>query len=241
MGLTKEEREYKKQQAKERREKRNERKAQKQAEEAKLGGNASFSNNQAFNQNEKGGVDTEEILKLKAMGYLTLDTIPEDDLVSILCFLPARDLGAVIMTCRYINQVLKYGCEQHLLTRLQPRYGMNEAEIRELIHCGAVENSSSNRLMSKKVKKGIGADDYPGFVRFIEETVCDFAYQNYGNGNSKQRMPAYAEGRIVSASPEHSLCRMGGDKSAGPGGSGCAAWGIGKRGQLGNGNREVSS
>ena len=249
--LTKEEREAKKLQARERREKRNERKVQKQAEaeststskSSNASSNVINGTNNDKNENKNNENERKIVEKKRSLtGFLSLDCIPEDDLVSILCFLPARDLGAVIMTCKYINQVLKDGREQHLLCRLQPRFGMNEAAIRELLRRGSLENSQQNRLMSKKVKKGlVGADDYPGYVRFVEETVCGFVHQNYGIGSLKQMMPAYAEGRVVSASPEHSLCRTGGDKRAGPGGSGCAAWGIGKRGQLGNGNRNDMS
>lgn len=46
-------------------------------------------------------------------------------------------------------------------------------------------------------------------------------------------------GRFASVSPEHSLCRVGGDGiKSGAGGSGCASWGVGKRGQLGHGKRK---
>lgn len=50
--------------------------------------------------------------------------------------------------------------------------------------------------------------------------------------------PSHLQGRFTSCSPEHTLLRLGGDTTSGPGGSGTAAWGVGKRGQLGHGSRE---
>lgn len=52
-------------------------------------------------------------------------------------------------------------------------------------------------------------------------------------------LPPFVHGRFVSVSPEHTVCRVGGDgEKCGAGGSGVAAWGVGKRGQLGNGKRQ---
>ena len=52
--------------------------------------------------------------------------------------------------------------------------------------------------------------------------------------------PTHCQGRFVSCSPEHTLLRLGGggNTHSGAGGSGCTAWGVGKRGQLGQGKRE---
>jgi alpha-tubulin suppressor-like RCC1 family protein len=50
-------------------------------------------------------------------------------------------------------------------------------------------------------------------------------------------LPPFVNGRFVSVSPEHSLCRVGGGGNSGAGGSGVACWGVGKRGQLGHGKR----
>lgn len=53
-----------------------------------------------------------------------------------------------------------------------------------------------------------------------------------------EMLPRFVHGRFASVSPEHSLCRVGGDgERCGAGGSGVAAWGVGKRGQLGSGQR----
>ena len=52
-------------------------------------------------------------------------------------------------------------------------------------------------------------------------------------------LPPFVNGRFASVSPEHTVCRVGGDgEKCGAGGSGVAAWGVGKRGQLGNGKRQ---
>jgi len=50
-------------------------------------------------------------------------------------------------------------------------------------------------------------------------------------------LPPKVNGKFVSASPEHTVCRLGGGDSAGAGGSGVCSWGVGKRGQLGHGKR----
>jgi alpha-tubulin suppressor-like RCC1 family protein len=53
------------------------------------------------------------------------------------------------------------------------------------------------------------------------------------------QQPPIVNGRFVSVSPEHTVCRVGGDgDKCGAGGSGVASWGVGKRGQLGHGKRK---
>jgi hypothetical protein len=67
--------------------------------------------------------------------------------------------------------------------------------------------------------------------------IAYFASQGYRR-KSPEMLPPYVNGRFASVSPEHSLCRVGGDgEQCGAGGSGVAAWGVGKRGQLGSGKR----
>ena len=59
-------------------------------------------------------------------------------------------------------------------------------------------------------------------------------YQNFGKD---EFLPEPVNGRFLSTSPEHTVCRVGGGGDKG-GGSGAACWGVGKRGQLGQGKRQ---
>ena len=63
--------------------------------------------------------------------------------------------------------------------------------------------------------------------------------QSVGGRKRPTVLPPCVNGRLASVSPEHTLCRIGGDgEKCGAGGSGVASWGVGKRGQLGHGKRE---
>jgi hypothetical protein len=81
------------------------------------------------------------------------------------------------------------------------------------------------------------ASEFVSYARFLEEAVSGYATQNSG-GKKPTMLPPFVDGRFVSISPEHSLCRVGGGGNAGAGGSGVASWGVGKRGQLGHGQRQ---
>jgi hypothetical protein len=81
------------------------------------------------------------------------------------------------------------------------------------------------------------ASEFVSYARFLEEAVSGYAMQNSG-GKKPTMLPPFVNGRFVSISPEHSLCRVGGGGNAGAGGSGVASWGVGKRGQLGQGQRQ---
>jgi alpha-tubulin suppressor-like RCC1 family protein len=72
---------------------------------------------------------------------------------------------------------------------------------------------------------------------------CDNNDNKAINKSIKQKklifLPKHTQGRFASCSPEHTVCRVGGDGlRCGAGGSGVATWGIGRRGQLGHGKRE---
>ena len=72
--------------------------------------------------------------------------------------------------------------------------------------------------------------------RFIYVSCID---QSVGGRKRPTVLPPCTNGRFASVSPEHTLCRVGGDgEKCGAGGSSVASWGVGKRGQLGHGKRE---
>lgn len=83
-----------------------------------------------------------------------------------------------------------------------------------------------------------GSNEFISYSRFVEEAVSGYGALSTGRAADPVMLPNYVEGRFCSVSPEHSLCRRGGDGQKSGGGSGVASWGVGKRGQLGNGKRE---
>jgi alpha-tubulin suppressor-like RCC1 family protein len=86
------------------------------------------------------------------------------------------------------------------------------------------------------------------YARFVEEALSGGSRNAHP---SSIPVPRFVQGRFASASPEHSLCRVGSSSSSSsssssasqtqsltPGGSGVASWGVGRRGQLGHGERQ---
>jgi alpha-tubulin suppressor-like RCC1 family protein len=94
------------------------------------------------------------------------------------------------------------------------------------------------KLSSKKYVNGDGdCDEYPGYARFVEEATIGYSAMQCSRHGL---FPTHMQGRFASCSPEHTLLRLGGggNTTSGPGGSGTASWGVGKRGQLGHGKRD---
>ena len=119
-------------------------------------------------------------------------------------------------------------------------------EAQEILDRSFVGGGQTNRLVTKKMKlshkknpngDAADADEYPGYARFIEEATIGYSAMQCSRD---ALFPTHLQGRFASCSPEHSLLRIGGggNTTSGPGGSGVASWGVGKRGQLGLGNRE---
>ena len=101
----------------------------------------------------------------------------------------------------------------------------------------------TNRLITKKMKlstsnkKDGECDEYPSYARFVEEATIGYSAMQCSRHGL---FPTHVQGRFASCSPEHTLLRLGGggNTTSGPGGSGTATWGVGKRGQLGHGKRD---
>mmetsp|Transcript_25517 Transcript_25517/g.55214 ORF Transcript_25517/g.55214 Transcript_25517/m.55214 type:complete len:724 (+) Transcript_25517:401-2572(+) len=197
-------------------------------------------------------VDLSKLPPEEANASSKLCCLSKDALHQVFSYLPSRELGATTMTCRVLNYALAEGRVQHLLSRLNRGGDLplsmcrDEAEARDLLEKSLVpgDNGGTGRLATKKSKrKGAdrGADEYISYARFIESSLSGCEIQDFG-GREAPALPAIVNGRLVSVSPEHSLCRKGGggDKS-GAGGSGVASWGVGKRGQLGHGKRDDQS
>ena len=164
------------------------RKLKKEKEEGnkKQAASSSSSNNEGkvssnnTNSNESNGTNS----SVNISGFSTL---PEDPFHQILNYLPARDLGAFSMTCRDINLGMNEARTHHLFSRLQATNNGNavepgrllvpikicetENQVKELLIHALEGSGDTGRLVTKKARKGAGADEYIAYARFIEEAV----------------------------------------------------------------------
>lgn len=137
----------------------------------------------------------------------------------------------------------------------------DQAQARTLLE-QSFGGGETGRLITRKCKQSGDADEFVAYARYLEESVCGYApmvshrillchkqnsvpivsFPMSPQGvrrKNPELLPPHVNGRFASVSPEHSLCRVGGDgEQCGAGGSGVAAWGVGKRGQLGSGKRQ---
>ena len=158
-----------------------------------------------------------------------LFTLTNDSLNHFLSFLSARDLAALVLTCRQCQHLLVKDDARafYVLSRLSYKsstgcfnlnlcYNIDDARtIVEQSYSGG----DTGRLKIKG-KAGKWKSEFVTYARFLESVNAPFV-----------------NGRFVSTSPEHTLCRAGGGDNSGPGGSGVVSSGVGKRGALGNGKR----
>eukprot|EP00584_Thalassiosira_punctigera_P025947 CAMPEP_0172578848 /NCGR_PEP_ID=MMETSP1067-20121228/138945_1 /TAXON_ID=265564 ORGANISM="Thalassiosira punctigera, Strain Tpunct2005C2" /NCGR_SAMPLE_ID=MMETSP1067 /ASSEMBLY_ACC=CAM_ASM_000444 /LENGTH=724 /DNA_ID=CAMNT_0013371553 /DNA_START=21 /DNA_END=2195 /DNA_ORIENTATION=+ len=262
MARTKEEREQRRLEAKLRAEKRKAAKAEAAAALGSGGGDGAAQKDDKPNPNDLRNnlpVSRERNSSLPAL------SLPVDALAKVLRYLPAREWGALSLTCTGINRVLG-GCRAaHVSSRVMRREdgegkqsscgsmclvgglrlcgGRKEAQ--EIIARSLAGGGETGRLITKKMKRSnkqndsgdVDCDEYPGYARFVEEATIGYSAMQCSR---TALFPTHLQGRFVSCSPEHTLLRMGGggDTSSGPGGSGCCTWGVGARGQLGHGKRE---
>lgn len=128
----------------------------------------------------------------------------------------------------------------------------DEAAARTLLERSLHGGGDTGRVVggvvpSKKRGKSGGvtdgtANEFVAYARFLEEVIhgcsslSSLLDRGSGSNTASQsqstiRLPRFVQGRFASVSPEHSLCRVGGDGTlCGPGGSGVASWGVGRRG-----------
>lgn len=139
-------------------------------------------------------------------------TLSEDAQNHVLCFLSARDLGAVSMTCRSVNFGMAEIRVSHLLSRLNThatvdqigklsvpiRFCENDTEARQLLKLALDGSGETGRLVTKKSKKGKknnagDADEYIAYARFLEEAVQGHAIQKFpGKNPSELVSPMFA-------------------------------------------------
>jgi hypothetical protein len=186
--------------------------------------------------------------------YDGLLVLPLDALATMITYLSAKSLTALSSTCRTFYSYLRgksCGTKAHFFSRLhndsvqlvssqelldellEQTLNTSSTMDRDITLLTSSNNKTSGKLLKAEKKKSKSSGkvnkSYPTYARFLEEAVTCM----------QEDLPPYARvnGRVASVSPEHTVCRMGGGGKVGAGGSGCALWGVGKRGQLGNGLR----
>jgi E3 ubiquitin-protein ligase HERC2 len=162
-----------------------------------------------------------------------------------LSFLPARDLGALTLTCRQWNKLLvaddarAFYVWSRIFNKSLPR-SFETKLCRDVDEARKIVEQSygggDTRRLKVKGKAGKWKSEFVNYARFLQESVNGYSDLNFG-GKSPTMLPTFVNGRFVSTSPEHTLCRVGGGANVGAGGSGVASSGVGSRGQLGNGNK----
>ena len=220
----------------------------KEKQATEVGANADGTDADANKKVDLSRLSPEEANASSAISQLSSESIHQ-----LFSLLPARELGGTTRTCRLLNYALKEGRIQHLLSRLKDGRRRetdatvlinmleNESEARDLLEYSlGSRDDDTGRLKTKKSKRkgdDCGADEYIAYARFLESAVSGYETQGFG-GREAPVLPSCVNGRFVSVSPEHSLCRVGGGSTSGAGGSGAASWGVGARGQLGHGKQE---
>ena len=89
----------------------------------------------------------------------------------------------------------------------------------------AFQGGDTGRIVPRKKKNANSkrADEFVAYARFLDEAVHGYLpFRFRADGEKTAAMaPPFINGRFVSVSPEHSLCRAGGDgEKCGAGGSG---------------------
>lgn len=176
--------------------------------------------------------------------------LPEDAMRNLLAFLSAAELGRLLLTSRMAHEywTARDVRTSYLMSRLVTRNVqlVESTAAAEQLWQQAADGDTGRLVPKGKYAKQV-CPDFVSYARFVEQAVTGYGVLSSGkrNGNDgKEReaeihLPKHVEGRFVSVSPEHSLCRVGGDgEKSGAGGSGVASWGVGKRGQLGHGKRQ---
>lgn len=189
--------------------------------------------------------------------------LPEDAMRHLFQFLSAPELGRLTLTAKSVHDFLKDARASFVLSRLCTStvdIVSSRVDAETLIEAALEAGGDTGRLtvVTKKGKYAKAAHpEFISYARFLEEAVTGYSVLSplrradlgggivvaNDNDDDEQepeiKLPTHVEGRFVSVSPEHSLCRIGGDgEKCGAGGSGVASWGVGRRGQLGHGKRQ---
>uniref|UniRef100_A0A8J9T615 Uncharacterized protein n=1 Tax=Phaeodactylum tricornutum TaxID=2850 RepID=A0A8J9T615_PHATR len=186
-----------------------------------------------------------------------LERLPQDALQVVCYHLAAADLGRLLLCSTHFSDILADARLSYVLARLyRPNSAVSgtvgytdlcrsETAARKLLEQSYGGGDTGQLLVRRKLSKAAKAAgqvpvpyEFVSYARFLEQAVSGYATLDTGHAAEPIRLPRSVQGRFASVSPEHSLCRVGGDgQFCGAGGSGVAAWGVGRRGQLGHGKR----
>ncbi|KAL7559429.1 hypothetical protein ACA910_009989 [Epithemia clementina (nom. ined.)] len=177
--------------------------------------------------------------------------LPEDGMRLIYVMLTAADLGRLAGTCKALTMLLSETrtfvvkarcCRVDAVCSGRVRFMemcTNEVDAENLLK-DSYGGGDTGRIVPRNrfPKKQQPHLEFCAFARYLEEAATGISYLSTGAREPIQ-LPRFVQGRIASISPEHTLCRVGGDgEKCGGGGSGLASWGVGRRGQLGHGKRQ---
>ena len=173
--------------------------------------------------------------------------LPEDAMRNLFHFLSAPELGRLTLTAKTVHDFLADARTSFLVSRLKTsriEILAYQTEAERLLQKAPSAGGETGRLVPKGNYAKKAHPEFISYARFLEEAVTGYCVMNRmgrddGDEEKETNFSKHVEGRLVSASPEHSLCRVGGDGArCGAGGSGVSSWGVGKRGQLGHNKRE---
>ena len=214
-------------------------------EQAKRDDAAAEAARKAEQEHQRGEADNADDDNAPKECYLL--QLPEDAMRNLFEFLSAAELGRLLLTARTAHEYWTMDARtSYLLSRLATRHVqlLDSPAAAERLWQQATSGDTGRLIPKGKYAKRVHPE-FVSFVRYLEQAVTGYGILSSGSKNDgKEReeeihLPKHVEGRFVSVSPEHSLCRVGGDgEKCGAGGSGVASWGVGKRGQLGHGKRQ---
>lgn len=172
--------------------------------------------------------------------------LPEDAIRLIYVMLEAADLGRLAMTCRTLTTMLSDARTYVVRARCCRMDTVPSGRVRYMELCGSETDAKDlltasygggdtgrvvprNRFAKKQPPPPV---EFCSYARFLQESATGVSYLSTG-ARIPIVLPRFVQGRFASVSPEHSLCRVGGDgEKCGGGGSGLASWGVGRRGQV---------
>lgn len=155
----------------------------------------------------------------------------EDCWKLVIAFLPAADVGRLMLTCRTAQSFV--APLEYLATRLQAPPKVDYCLTNEQLDMlwKQASRQSGERILSTKRNNNKQQlqqqqPDFLPYARFLEQTLHNYIHLKQ---QQQQQQHPVLSGTMVSVSPEHSLVRSF---------DGVASWGVGKRGQLGHGQRQ---
>ena len=133
--------------------------------------------------------------------------VSDDALKNVFWFLPARDMGALILSCRHFSRLLVEARVSFLLARLHLPHQASSNASGRVDMCSSqdqaraiIEQSygggETRRIVAKGKAKKEFVSEFVSYARFLEEAVSGYATQNYG-GKEPVLLPSFVNGRYA--------------------------------------------